>query len=94
MSWTRLFKTKRKIEPTEKVEPTDAEVDFDRVSVPLGDSGDPTSLLFMISMKHGGTFMNWDDEAGVWRLRVGDREWSAPSQLEALTAAWTALEDR
>jgi hypothetical protein len=85
--------TRRK--PRRKIKPADDEwVDLDRVSVPVDDMNDPTSLFLTLSMKHGTVILTWDDRAGVWLLRVNDRDWSAASQREALTAALADLEEK
>lgn len=87
MMWP--FKRRKQASPTSESNV----VDFDRKSVPLDDRGDATSLLFAISMSHGYAVMGKHNEDGTWTVDVGDRgHWTAPTQLEALTAAWTDLE--
>jgi hypothetical protein len=81
-------KSKRLQQPTDPLV-----IDTDQENVPLNDTHDPTSLFFMLSMNHGTVLVNWDGHAGLWRVDVGDKgQWSAASQVAALTAAWTDLE--
>lgn len=78
------------------IPPTDGEkyVDFDAGAIPLGDVGDPTSLLMTITMEHGASVLR-ENPDGSWTLNVIDKgSWTGATQMDVLTAARTALEGR
>lgn len=70
--------------------PTQPHVDLDRVSIPLDDPTDPTSVLLSLSMRIGSGVLLTEDKGlhAVEFTHAGqDRQFVAPSQLGALRQA-------